>query len=789
MVAVRVVRSLLLSLGAGMALLLAPCSRVPATASVAAQGERIYREQCVSCHGAAAQGVEGKYATALRGDWSLARLTRYIAQNMPEDSPEALTAAEADAVSAYLFAAFYSPAAQARLHPARIELQHLTNQQYAVVVADLMAGLEGTVAAPAAAADGAAGLSAVAYTSAQRGRFDAGKVAARGVDARIDFSFAPDSPVRGRVGSADFSLQWRGSILAEETGLYEFTVRTPNTLRFWINADPAVPGEANLDVNVSNPTHPDHRVTVRLLGGRWYPIGIDYWALPEKAGAPPPAIALRWKSPHGAEQVVPARHLSPQTVRPTLVVTTRFPADDSSHGYERGLAVSRAWDEATTQAAFEVANHVGRRLNRLAGTRPGGATRAQKLEAWAARLVAAAFRRPLGAEENRRYVAEVFQAAPDAETAVRRVVLFALKSPQFLYPEWPGSVAPAHRVAARLALGLWDSVPDAALRQAAEAGRLATREEVRAQAERLLADPRARAKLRGFFHHWLQLQHVEDLGKEPALYPEFSPAIVDDLRTSLNLFLDAVAWSDGADFRQLLRADTLFANGRLAAYYGLPAPAEDAERFVRMPAPAGERAGVITHPYLLAALSYRKSTSPIHRGVFLTRSIVGRGLKSPPIAVAFNDAEFTPGMTMREKVEKLTRSENCQGCHAVINPLGFSLEWYDATGRFRRTEEGRPIHAGSDYVNDDGRTVRLGGARDVAEFALANPASLEAFIEQLFHYAIKQPALAYGPDVLPALRESFVASGFNLQKLMVEIATRAAHHGAEPKSPLASSHP
>jgi hypothetical protein len=344
-------------------------------------------------------------------------------------------------------------------------------------------------------------------------------------------------------------------------------------------------------------------------------------------------------------------------------------------------------------------------------------------------------------------------------------------------------------VAARLALFLWDSVPDAALWQAAEAGRLGTRAEVQAQAERMLADPRARAKLRGFFHHWLQVQYVEDLGKEPALYPDFSPELIDDLRTSLHLFLDGVAWSDAADFRELLRADYLVANGRLAAYYGLPVPADGAERFTRVPAPAGERAGVITHPYLLAALSYRKSTSPIHRGVFLTRSIVGRGLKSPPIAVAFNDAEFTPGMTMREKVEKLTRAENCQGCHAVINPLGFSLEWYDATGRFRRTEEGRPIHAAGDYVVDDERTVRLSGARDVAEFALANPASLEAFIEQLCHHLIKQPALAYGTDLLPALRATFVASGYNLRKLMVEIATRAAHHGAEPAAPPARPAP
>jgi hypothetical protein len=142
-------------------------------------------------------------------------------------------------------------------------------------------------------------------------------------------------------------------------------------------------------------------------------------------------------------------------------------------------------------------------------------------------------------------------------------------------------------------------------------------------------------------------------------------------------------------------------------------------------------------------------------------------------------------MSMREKVEKLTRAENCQGCHAVINPLGFSLEWYDATGRFRREEDGRPVDAASDYVADDGQAVRFTGARDVAEFALAHPASLEAFIEQLFHHLVKQPAIAHGPGVLAGLRDSWVASGHDLRQLMVSIATLAALHGLEPPPPAA----
>ena len=109
---------------------------------------------------------------------------------------------------------------------------------------------------------------------------------------------------------------------------------------------------------------------------------------------------------------------------------------------------------------------------------------------------------------------------------------------------------------------------------------------------------------------------------------------------------------------------------------------------------------------------------------------------------------------MREKAEKLTHRRTAS-CHAVINPLGFSLEWYDAVGRFRREESGRPIDAVSDYIVDEDRTQWLGGARDVVEFAIASEQSNEVFIEQLFHHLVKQPVLAYGPETLPALRKSY----------------------------------
>src|SRR5437879_309681 len=297
----------------------------------------------------------------------------------------------------------------------------------------------------------------------------------------------------------------------------------------------------------------------------------------------------------------------------------------------------------------------------------------------------------------------------------------------------------------------------------------------------MLADARASAKMQAFLHHWLQMHHLEDLSKDARLYPGFTPEIISDLRTSLNLFLEDAVWNGSSDYRKLLLADYLYLNNRLAKFYGITTNATD--DFVQTTLSPKQRSGVLTHPYLLASFSYQKSTSPIHRGVFLTRNIVGRALKPPPMAMTFKDSDFAPNLTMREKVAQLTRSQACQTCPSLINPLGFSLEHYDAVGRFRTSEGDRPIDAVSNYTTDDGETIRLSGARDLAQFAAGSEQAQNAFIEQLFNQIVKQPMLAYGPNVLNHLHQSFVESGFSVKKLLLDIATLSALHGIQKPGP------
>ncbi|MBI1839858.1 MAG: DUF1592 domain-containing protein [Verrucomicrobia bacterium] len=733
-------------------------------------GRTVYRRMCVKCHGARGEGVKGKYDGALHGDWSLEKLARYIAKNMPEDAPGRCVGPQAESVALYIHDEFYSREARARNHPARVELTRLTNRQYLSTIADLLRSFSD----PDPALKAERGLRGD-YSNRIAGP-DGKKQSFERVEGPVDFDFdAVPAFSATTTNSAkitnEFNINWRGSVIVEETGEYQWAMRTPNGARLWVN-DEDTP---LIDAGVASGDAVDHTAALKLLGGRAYPIRLEYYKAPKDKKA---NVSLRWTPPRGSETAIPARNLSPARVSPTFVVAAGFPPDDSSVGYERGVSVSKAWDDAATQAALAVANQVAARLDRFARAKPADTNRAERVAAFCETFASRAFRRPLTADDKKRFVTDLLKASPTLEDGVKRVILISLKSPRFLYPDLHSGPQDGFTIASRLSLGLWDSLPDRELWTFAESSP-AAEEKVRSQARRMLNDPRARSKMRQFLHHWLQMDHVEEVSKDARLYPGFSPEIVSDLRASLDLFLEDVVWTPASDYRRLLLEDDLWVNDRLARFYSVErqGPGE----FVKVNADPKQRSGVLTHPYLLSAFAYPKASSPIHRGVFLTRNIVGRSLKPPPMAVAFKDADFLPGMTMREKVAELTRPQACQTCHSVINPLGFSLENYDAVGRFRTRDGDRLIDAVSDYTTDDGKVIQFKGARDVAEFAAGSQPAHEAFIEQLFHQIAKQPMAAYGPHTRDQLREGFVKSEFNIQKLVVEIAALTALQGPEPR--------
>ena len=831
-------------------------------------GASIFRGKCANCHGANGQGVADGHDEPLHGDKSIDELARLIERTMPEEEPETCVGDEARQVADYIYNEFYSPAARKKNRIAtapRVELTRLTVPQYRNALADLIGqftptprintrrrrGRQPPDDAPRAPPE--PGLRAQYYQS--KGMSKADKLQQDRVDRSIDFDFEQQSPVEG-ITADQFSIIWQGTLLAGDTGYYEFRVRTENGARLYLNSDSperrrklrddsSVAGQAALiDAWVSSGEMREPTARVFLLGGRRYPLRLEFFKYKEKTAS----IRFQWKPPHGAWSVLDQDHLNTAPAARVFVVDTPFSADDRSLGYERGSSVSRQWHAATNSGAIAAAAEVVNRLPLLArfdeSSPPGreeSPSREEQLRDFVARFASVAFRRPLTSDEKQFFRVAPFDEAPSLDAAVRRAVLLILNSPHFLYTDLTpvGQEPSQHAIASRLAFALWDSIPDESLFEAASNGRLNSVEQIEAQARRMIASPRARAKMHGFFDHWLELGE-RDLAKDKAMFPEFDEAIIADLRRSLELFIEQVVWSEPSDYRQLLLADYLILNERLRGLYeterqddfaesdatesaendSTTVVTDSASAVVEAEAPVSSeplaepehvaqsehpetpehpatpehpvhpepefqlvafspdrRAGVLTHPYLLSAFAYHNNTSPIHRGVFLTRNIVGRGLNPPPMAVAFKNDEFSPDLTMREKITELTRDSACMSCHQVINPLGFALENFDAVGRWRTSDNNKPVDTKSEYTTAEGQTLNVTNARDVANFAVNSESAHRAFVTQVFQQLVKQNPSAYGADVIGQLRLEFAEDDFNIQNLWARIATLAAAQG------------
>jgi hypothetical protein len=741
-----------------------------------ATGETIYRTKCAVCHGPKGEGKTAVYPHPLVGDRSIGELTEYISRSMPEDKPGTCMGEEAQRVATFIHEGFYSATAQARNQSARVELSRLTVRQYRHAVADLIAEFR-----QAGEVDERHGLLGEYFKSRNLGRND--RVFEQ-LDPVVAYDFRDQSPVTDHPDGAqiephEFAIRWRGSVIAPDTGEYEFLVRTDQATRLWVN-DLQHP---LIDAYVKSGTDTEHRGTLFLLGGRSYPLRLEFskasqGVKDEKAKEKPPAkavVSLEWKRPQQIGEVIPNRFLTPGRAAQVCVVKSPFPPDDRSLGWERATSISKDWDQAATEAAMEVAEYVTIHLDELAGTKADAADRPAKLKEFCDRMAQRAFRRPLNQDQQQRYLERQFAGASDLENGVNRVVLLLLKSPRFLYRELGStdmnSNDPYH-VASRISFGLWDSIPDATLLKAAERGELATRQQVAVQAERMMSDARFRSKLREFLLRWLKVDRIPDLGKDTALFPEFNEVLAQDLRHSLELFLDELIASEASDFRQLLLSDQMYLNGRLSQFYGADLPLD--APFQKVSFEPSQRAGLLSHPYLMADFAYSSTSSPIHRGVFIARSLLGRMLRPPPEAVTPLAPQFEPDLTTRERVALQTRPESCQSCHALINPLGFPFEHFDATGRFRKEELGHPILANGHYMTRQGETVGFDGVRQLASFLAESSETHSAFVGQLFQGMIKQPIRAYGAGTNEALRVEFVRENFSLRKLIREMIATSA---------------
>ncbi len=747
-----------------------------------AKGAAIYKTKCASCHGEKGEGGTKQYPDQLAGDASRKELAKRISDTMPEEDPESCVGEDAEAVAEFVFDQFYSDAAQVRNRPPRIGLARLTGPQLRQSIADLYSHFGGT---PKSTNE--RGVKATYFDGP--GWKNENKKIER-VDPVIQFDFGHNSPGEG-IDSKAFYIHWEGGVLASVTGRYEIIVRS--TCSFVMDFGKI--GRQLINNHVQSGDKTEFRKVVTLTAGRVYPFKIDFIQRDRKTEKPPASVSLSWIPPNGTEQVIPTRNLMTHAATPTFSLETELPPDDRSYGFERGIAINRQWDESTTAASLEFAQVASDELwpaYRKKHAKDSDENRTQ-LRAFLTEIVEVAFRAPLSEDLKKRYIDQQVNAAEDDTEAIQRALLVSLKSPRFLYPLADQGQSRSARQLNRLTLTLFDSLPTQDwLLNKIRKNEYEQVDEIRSLAREFVNDFRAQAKVRDMLHEWLNVKRFGEISKNEALFPGFDREIVSDLRDSLDAFLEEVIGSESSDYRQLFLADWTYTTDRLATFYGeawqplagevWQPPAKETSvtgtatlpRLRRSVSDSLNRFGVLSHPYLMSGMSYHDSTSPIHRGVFLIRYVLGRTLRPPNEAFTPLSPDLHPDLTTRERVALQTSPDSCQVCHSKINGLGFALENFDAVGKFRSQERAKSLDPSGKYVDRTGKEVSFSGPNELAEYIVASEDAHRAFVNRAFQHFVKQPAAAFGPATLDELTDRFQKNNFNINELIVEIAVIAA---------------
>src|SRR5262245_3539177 len=315
-----------------------------------------------------------------------------------------------------------------------------------------------------------------------------------------------------------------------------------------------------------------------------------------------------------------------------------------------------------------------------------------------------AWRRPLTEQEKqglRSFYDKTISADADHPKAIRALLTRILIAPQFLYrveqvsDAAPGKPAPDSppikpltnwEMASRLSYFLWSSIPDDELRRAAGAGALTDPAEIQRQVKRMIADPKARRLATEFFGQWLGFYHFDQhKGVDTSRFPEFTDDVKEAMYDEAVSFFDYVVRKE-RPLRELLSADYTFLNKDLASFYGVKKDIKATEGTELVEGVgAFQRGGLLRLGALLTATSAPLRTSPVKRGDWILRRILGTPTPPPPADAGSlpADDKMFGGLSLKAKLEQHKRNASCANCHTRIDPLGFSLEHYDPVGRWR----------------------------------------------------------------------------------------------------------
>lgn len=318
-------------------------------------------------------------------------------------------------------------------------------------------------------------------------------------------------------------------------------------------------------------------------------------------------------------------------------------------------------------------------------------------------LMRRAYRRPVTDKDLQKPM-DLFRQAfaeGDFDAGIEMALSAVLVNPNFLFRIEldPPDVAPcsAYRIpdiqlASRLSFFLWSSIPDDELLHLAERGELSKPEQLESQVRRMLKDPRSRSLVSNFANQWLHLRNLDSITPDLRLFPDFDENLRQAFRQETELLLESVLRED-RNVLDLLKSDHTYLNERLAKHYGIPHVYGSRFRPIALDK-ENVRGGLLRQGSVLTVTSYATRTSPVIRGKWVLENILGTPPPPPPGNVpALKENTVSSALSVRERLAEHRRNVACAGCHKLMDPVGFALENFDAVGRWRDIEEGKPIDA------------------------------------------------------------------------------------------------
>jgi hypothetical protein len=473
------------------------------------------------------------------------------------------------------------------------------------------------------------------------------------------------------------------------------------------------------------------------------------------------------------------------TVRDLLGDDTKpalaFVPEEEAMGFDNqatALGVTQILAEQYMVASEKIALGAADHLSELLPCDPAAIGEDECAQSFVETFGRRAYRRPLDEDEIERLL-KVFawgRAEEGFSKGIQLVIQAVLQSPHFLYRVEFGMPDPVeedvvplshHEIASRLSYMLWASMPDEALFKAADEGRLGTRDEIAAQARRMLDDPKAREAIANFHTQWLTLGKIDTINKDASAYPSYYEGLRPLWKEETLAFLDHVVFDGEGDVATMFTAPYTMMNEELATFYGASGPSSQA--FERVDLDPEKHAGLLTQASILAATGKPNQSSPVHRGKFVRERLLCQILPPPPNNAAFNAPEVEPNATTRDRFAEHSENPACAGCHVKMDPIGFGFEHYDGIGMWRDKDQGLPIDDSGELVDTRGIDGPFHGVVGLAKKLAQSEEVRQCVATQWFRFGYGRVEGEDDRCSMEQVQKTFAASGFDVKALLVAL--------------------